>query len=156
MSSLRRFGIFSVNKPLIHHILAAPKTTPETNAKNRKAKNLGNQPARKNPNPKQSRRKQPPSPQPKLTRSQRLEQRNNRKKKAVEKLHPTPPTPPPPPTPAPTTSSDRHSDEERVRKMWTNLDFDFAYSGNADNIMNKIKSFRFVNLLFLHFLIFAF
>ena len=59
-------------------------------------------------------------------------------------MTPTPPSPPTQtPTPVPTMSSDRLSDAEKVRKMWTNLDYDFAFSGNPNDILNKIKSFRF-------------
>ena len=55
-------------------------------------------------------------------------------------------------TQAQTTNMDQLSDEEKVRRMWSNLDFDFAYSGNSNDILNKIKSFRLIILSFLFLL----
>ena len=144
--------MYSFYNLYLTNFLAAPKGTPmKTNRNQKNQKNL----PQKRPRPNQKRRKQSPprSPPPKLSRSQRLEKRNL-KKKEMERPHPTPPTNPPTPTPTPaqTTNSGQLSNEEKVRKMWSNLDFDFAYSGNANDILNKIKSYRFVQLFGLLFI----
>ena len=96
----------------------------------------------------QSRSKQKTKNPPRkhLTRAERAKARSEAKEtkeKMTAKNHLTPPITLPPENPAQNMNSDPHSDAEKIRKMWTNLDNDFAYSGNSSEIMNKIKSFRF-------------
>ena len=153
--NLRQYGNILFFPEFIFNLyLAAPKGTPmKTNQNQKSQRNL----PQKRPRSNQKRRKRSPpkSQPPKLSRIQRLEKRNlKRKEMETERPHPTPPTnpPSPTPTPAPTTNSAQLSNEEKVRKMWSNLDFDFAYSGNANDILNKIKSYRFVQLFGSHFI----
>ena len=84
------------------------------------------------------------NPNPTLTRAERSQRRADQKEKMAKSNPPIPPTPPVRTSPVQSTSSAPDSEAEKIHKMWTNLDNDFSFTGNGVEVLNKIKSFRFV------------
>ena len=122
---------------IIIFILAAPKTT-TTNPppKNQKQKSQNNR--------RKQRNQKIVNPSRNLSRGERLQRRQAQKdKKTVTQSQTTPPPPPPLPKNLPKATSNTvpDSESEMIRKSWTNLDNDFSFSGDSNNILNKIKSF---------------